>query len=111
MTPELEAMHKANGDVVVNGRLHLEPGKAITDNDEGQAIRAEITKLSQTATSIEDIPDTLIVRAMMNMLLHNKRPSVQRQILRDLAELKGMLKKRAGQSIAGVQEALDKFKS
>lgn len=111
LTPELEALHKAAGDTVVNGRVqNSAPAKAMLDNDNATELNAELVELSKTATSFEDIPEELIVRAMLNMLTTNKRPAVQRQVLRDLAEMKGMLKKRATANEGGVQAALDRLK-
>ncbi len=75
--------------------------------------QAEIQSLlaSTTPLNFSSVSEDMLVRWMLDALRRSKRPNVQRQLLRDLAEMRGALEKRAGKSTDDAKDALGRLGS
>lgn len=60
--------------------------------------------------TFDDIQEDLIVRMFLDTLRGSKRPQVNHQILRTIAEMKGMLKAKSPGSSDSVEEALNRLR-
>jgi len=75
----------------------------------------EIERLlgSGKALTFDDISEDFVVRMMLDTLKTCKRPQVAHQLLRTLAEIKGMLQQSKSKSAAAAsaQDALNRLRS